>query len=271
MMRINNSVTTLFAIGLMMGISGCVQQPSVSEDIKPTQQSEVEAEKPSQKAADNSDGVVATILEFEEVESGSEPYTTRMTVSDRYIRIDDSGEAGGFVLFDREKKRIFSVVHDSSSIMVVDPIKPLADTPENIQIRSKLIKDQQIPTLAGVQPDYYQFYANDQLCYHLVAVEGFMPEISRALQSYQSVLAAQQQETLLNTPKELQTPCFLANYVYAAVEYTSKGFPIEQWDMTGYRRSLSGIQENLTVDPSLFDLPDDYGYFSIGGEGEPRI
>ena len=52
---------------------------------------------------------------------------------------------------------------------------------------------------------------------------------------------------------------------------SSKIIMLTLWDMTGYRRSLSGIQENVTVDHTLFELPDDYGYFSIGGGGKTQI
>ena len=265
MKHIKRLALAAFAISLVKVSQACDQQQPVTEQPEPV--AKVAAKPEVSAQTPDPEKITVTILEFDEVESGTEPYTTRMTVSDRYIRIDDSGEAGGFVLFDREKKRIYSVVHDNRSILVVDPVRPLADRPDDLLIRSELVQDQQAPKLAGVRPDYYQFYANDQLCYHLVAVEGFMPDVANALRSYQSVLAAQQQETLLNTPKELQTPCFLANYVYAAEEYTSKGFPVEQWDLTGYRRSLSGVSENVVVDPALFTLPDDYGYFSVGGPG----
>jgi hypothetical protein len=265
MKHIKSLSFAVLAICVVMVSHGCDQQQPVTKQPEPVKK--VASEPAATAPGPDPDKVTVTIVEFDEVESGVEPYTTRMTVSDRYIRIDDSGEAGGFVLFDREKKRIFSVVHDNRSILVVDPVRPLADRPEDLLIRSELIQDQQTPTLAGIRPDYYQFYANEQLCYHLVAVEGFMPDVANALRSYQSVLAAQQQETLLNTPKELQTPCFLANYIYAAGEYSSKGFPVEQWDLTGYRRSLSGVEENIAVDPALFTLPDGYSYFSIGGQG----
>ena len=209
--------------------------------------------------------VLATILEFDEVEAGVDPYKTRMTITGRFIRIDDSEETDGFVLFDREKKRIFSVVHSSESILVVDPVKPLQEVPDDLKIRAELLEDDAMPKIAGVQPSYFQFYANEQLCYHLVAVPGFLPDITSALQSYRMVLAAQQQETLLITPPELQTPCFLANYIYASHLYMSKGFPIEQWDVTGYRRSFSGVEENAAVAKSLFTLPEQYQFMSIGG------
>lgn len=262
-MKSIRTLAIMLLAACMMLLSACDQPESAVEES-------ASKEKPSVSPAaltpetGQQEGVMATILEFEEVDADVEPYITRMTVSDRYIRIDDSAEVDGFVLYDRIKKRIFSVVHGNQSILVVDPVKPLEATPEGLEIKSVLVKDDQAPSLGGIKPDYYQIFANEQLCYHLVAVDGFLPDVSAALQSYQMVLAAQQQASLINTPEELQTPCFLTNYIYAQAEYGSKGFPVQQWDASGYRRSLAGIEENVSVDGAIFDLPVDYGYFSIG-------
>ena len=251
-----NITGVLLTVCSLIALSACEQTNQDARDSdQPVIQSNVQA----------STQVSATVLEFTEAEAGIEPFLTRMTISEHYIRIDDGAESEGFVLFDRLKKRIFSVVDENESIMVVDPVVLLQDTPADLKIRSQRVDTQDAPEISGNQPVYYQFYANEMLCYHLVAVAGLLPEVSRALQSYQAVLAAQQQETLESTPKDLQTPCFLANYVYAPKLYTSKGFPVEQWDEAGYHRSLSGIEENVSVSKKLFVLPDSYEYFIMGG------
>lgn len=248
--------------GLSLSITACDRDPdSGSTDVMlPASENEI-----AEVSEEKTPQVMVTILEFNEVEAGVDPFVTRMIVSDHYIRIDDAAEADGFVLFDRLKKRIFSVVDENEMIVVVDPVYPLKDIPAGLKIRSELIKSEDVPMIAGIKPAYYQFYANDQLCYHVMASEGFLPEVTRALQSYQTVLAAQQQESLDSTPREYQTPCFLANFIFAANEYMSKGFPLEQWDESGYRRSLSGIEENVSISESVFSLPENYEYFSIGG------
>ena len=209
--------------------------------------------------------VTVTILDFTEVEQGTEPYKTRMLVGERYLRVDEGDGSEGYVLFDRQKKRIFSVVKENESIMVVDPSDPLQPMPDDLTIRADKQVLDDMPSISGVQPSYYQFYANDTLCYHLVAADGLLPGVTSILMDYQSVLAAQQQQSLQYTPQELQTPCFLANFIYAPTLYITKGFPIEQWDIAGYRRSLEEIRENVSVDEALFSLPDEYQYFSIGG------
>ena len=252
----------LMIIGLLLVTSGCDRhEASISPGQAP-----IIIDKPETSQVNEEDNQVqVTVLEFNEVEEGLDPYLTRMMVSDRYIRIDDGEQSDGYVLFDRFKKRIFSVVDETESILVVDPIYPLQGVPADLQIRSQLQDMNEVPLISGIKPAYYQFHANDTLCYHLVAADGFKPEVTKALQAYQAVLAAQQQETLNSTPKELQTPCFLANYIYAPLIYLSKGFPLEQWDMAGYHRSLSSVKDDVSVSQSLFKLPDDYEYFSIGG------
>lgn len=261
-MKSIRTLAVMLLAASMLLLGACDQPETAVEESASTEKLAVPAAVVPETG--QQEGVMATILEFEEVEADVEPYITRMTVSDRYIRIDDSAEVDGFVLYDRIKKRIFSVVHGNQSILVVDPVKPLEAAPAGLEIKSVLVKDDQAPSIGGIKPDYYQIFANEQLCYHLVAVDGFLPDVSAALQSYQIVLAAQQQASLINTPEELQTPCFLANYIYAPAEYGSKGFPIQQWDASGYHRSLAGIEENVSVDGAIFDLPTDYAYFSIG-------
>lgn len=262
-MKIYKTIRLLLVIaGLSLTVIACDRDPDSGSTEAKAPASKKEA---TEVAEEITPQVVATIIQFNEVEAGVDPYVTRMIVSDRYIRIDDAAETDGFVLFDRLKKRIFSVVGENEMIVVVDPAYPLKGMPAGLKIRSEQIESKDVPMIAGVKPSYFQFYANDQLCYHVMASEGFLPEVTSALQSYQSVLAAQQQESLGSTPKELQTPCFLANYIYAPNKYISKGFPLEQWDESGYRRSLSGIEENVSISQSVFNLPDNYEYFSIGG------
>ena len=258
-------LSAMLLVASMLLLNACDQPETAAVESASIEKPAAQAPEPASAETGEQAGVIATILEFEEVEADAEPFMTRMTVSDRFIRIDESAQADGFVLYDRIKKRIFSVVHGNQSILVVDPVRPLEAPPTDLEIKSVLVNDDQVPSIGGIKPDYYQIFANDQLCYHLVAVDGFLPDVSTALQSYQMVLAAQQQASLINTPEELQTPCFLANFIYAPAEYGSKGFPVQQWDVSGYHRSLAGIEENVSVDGSIFDLPADYAYFSIGG------
>ncbi len=239
-----------------------------AEAVEPKPQViETTAEKPAQQPAETikpENSVSAISVIFEEVETDNEPFITRMIFSEKFIRIDDGPESEDYVLYDREKKRIFSIVAENESILVVDPSAEAGPSPENLTITTQLIDDPGIPDIAGKKPRYTQYSANDQLCFHVVAADNFLPEVTQMLREYQMVLMAQQQQILSNTPEELQTSCFLANYVYAPVQFLEHGFPVQQWDTTGYRRSLLSFKENVVVDKVNFALPSNYGFFSMG-------
>ena len=215
--------------------------------------------------------VSVTELFFQESEHGSEPYVTRMLVNENFIRIDEAGAAEGYVLFDRKKLRIFSVLHDSERILVVDPVRPLGEIPADLRLTEKVLQETDAPAVDGIKPKHHQFSANDILCYSVIALDGFLPHVTSALKTYHGVLAAQQQETLDATPKELQTPCYRANYVYAAESHISKGFPFEQWDIEGHRRSFMQFNLDKNVDSTLFTLPEGYEFFMIGSGGGTTI
>jgi hypothetical protein len=260
---------SLLAILLVFSIAGCEQASETLTDTKPDMPAAKTSPAPSQKNEApqvNAPGKqTVTLLEFQEAESGIDPYQTRMLVSDDFIRVDDGGD--GFVLFDRESKQIFSVLASSQRILVVDPQTPLGEAPDELTIESKLIQDDQMPMVYDKKPQYHQFSANGTHCYNVIAVNGLLPKVVEALTDYQRVLSAQQQENLNNTPPELQTPCFLANYVYGTIDYLEQGFPIEEWDdATGYRRSLIHFDDTYQVDDDIFELPEGMNLLTIGGE-----
>lgn len=215
--------------------------------------------------------VAATLLLFEEVEPGVSPYTVRMLVTERYIRIDDGPDAPDFVLYDHVENRVYSVLADNRQIFVVEPAGSYVPASAELALREEYVEDGNMPAIAGVVTRYFRFFADDRLCYHVVAADGFLPEVSAMLVAYQRLLATQQQEVSEVTPMELQTPCFLANYLYVPETYMSKGFPVRQWDETGYRRSLEDVEVDYRVDAGLFALPDSYRYFGLGVHSRASI
>lgn len=271
MKSIYKKVLIFLLLGIL--ISGCENKTDGAEQAAAPTDSEktvVVSEASTDKvngASDNvqnKDQITVTTLVYEESEPGVDPYKTRMLISDRYIRIDDGPGSADFVLYDNEKKRIFSVLSENEQILVVDPLNEYQSPPETLKLREEKVEDENIPSIAGKKAEYFKFYADQQLCYHVVAVQGLLPEISSIMLEYQQVLAAQQQEILDATPVELQTPCFLMNYLYAPATYMSKGFPVRQWDVGGYRRSLEDVQQRIQVDAKLFGLPQSYSFFSMG-------
>lgn len=264
-------------VSFMLG--GCdAQQTSSSEPVAATEQMETRPDVPDNagkpgvvqaRKKPGPDEVKATMLAFEEIEPGTDPYTVQMVITDGHIRIDTPGGGDGFVLFDRKKKRIYSILHLSRRILVVDPPGELSATPDDLVIREESEVYQDAPPVAGVKPVHFRFFANGTLCYNVVAIKDFLPDVSQALQEYQMVLAIQQQSSLDIMPPELQTSCFRANYVYAAPEYVSRGFPFEQWDVEGYHRTLVSFRTDQPVSKDLFAVPEGYRLMGVG-EG-PRM
>ncbi len=241
------------------------QQPSLSVTAGTSQ-----ADSASQGAGSTPGTIATTLLLFEESEPGVVPHTIRMLVTERYIRIDDNPNALDFVLYDHAENRVYSVLSENQQIFVVDPVGSYMLAPKDLVLREQYFEDRNMPAIAGVPTRYFQFFANGQLCYHVVAADGFMPEVAGMLLEYQKLLATQQQEIRDATPVELQTPCSLANYLYAPETYMSKGFPVQQWDATGYRRSLENVEVDYHISSDLFSLPDSYRYFSVGiSSGSP--
>ena len=58
-------------------------------------------------------------LEYIERELGTDEFETIMLVTDRFIRIDQIGEDGGFIVYDDREKTIYSVSHHDKSVLVI--------------------------------------------------------------------------------------------------------------------------------------------------------
>ena len=234
------------ALALAAATAACDQSSSPATDQNTAAETRADGRTP------------VTMLRFEESEPATGVYPVRMLVSNRRIRIDDGPGSADYILYDDDKKQIFSVVAANRRVLVIAP-PPYQPPPADLNLREEKVTDDNIPAAA----DYHRYYADGVLCRHFVTKPGFLPAAARILANYHKVLAAQQQETARATPAELQTPCFLANYPYAPAASPS-GLPIQQWDNTGYRRSLQAFEQDHPVDPALFTLPDYYNYFGVG-------
>ena len=59
-------------------------------------------------------------LSYIEREPGIDEYEITMLVSERYIRIDQAGEANGFIVYDDKDRVIYSVSHQDESVLVIN-------------------------------------------------------------------------------------------------------------------------------------------------------
>jgi hypothetical protein len=207
--------------------------------------------------AGSPDGIILT---YEEQEAGVEAYPVRILVVPGYLRMDDGHDHDDFILFDRTSRTIFSINHEDREILVIEHSSPgdgLAPLPD-LHLGIEKTAAENVPLVAGKTPEIYRFTAAGEICLEAVVVPGLLPPAVQALGEYGRLLAGRQRSTLDNTPEEFRTPCYLSRYVFAPDRQLEKGLPIQEWDNSGYRRTLTDFRDNVPVDPELFKLPAGY-------------
>ena len=204
------------------------------------------------------------ILSYEEREAGTDSYIVRVLVSPGYVRFDDGYATSDFALLDRRSRTVFSVSHEDRSILVIEN-QPNNVTPSPvIKLTETRTPDTEAPAIAGKQPVHVSYLANGDLCFQAVTVPDVMGDAVAGMAEYAEVLAERQLNNMESVPESMQTPCFLSRYVHAPARQYRDGLPVQEWDDTGYFRTLTDFSENETVPAALFELPGAYERFSPG-------
>ncbi len=201
--------------------------------------------------------VPATLLLWQEQETGIDPYPSRMLVTEHFIRSDDGQDDGNFILFDRLSRKIYSVSHEQRTILVIEAEK-MSDTSGAPPIKELLQPDPEAPKIDGRPVSHFQLYSGDQECLQATVVPSLMPGVVAAMRDMQAVLAARQYRDLDKTPEDYRTPCYLANYIYAIDWHLQAGFPIMEVRQDGWQRALLDYRSAHSVAPELFILPKGY-------------
>lgn len=214
----------------------------------------------------------ATLLNFVEFEKSVEPYATRLIVTQEYMRFDDGEGSVDFVLFDRKNAVIYSVNSSEATIMAVHQKQIDIKPPFELQLtHTKLDNLKDAPTIAGKQAEHYQFSANGERCYDVIAVQGLMPDVVVALREFGELLASDSKVTFNTLPADLHKPCDISMNTFAPGRHFEFGFPIQEWSMNGSGRSLLDYQLDYQADPALFVLPADYRRFSVQEFREGKV
>ncbi|TCK17787.1 hypothetical protein DFR30_1029 [Thiogranum longum] len=200
----------------------------------------------------------ATVLWYLEQEAGNEPWEVRYIITDHYLRSDQGDGSVDFVLLDRREKQIYNVVEDSRTILNIDGRGETGKRPEALDIEVKRSHDSDAPTLEGQDSTTLKLFADGELCYSSVVVEGLMDDSRDAFEAFADVLAVQQQRSKGNTPAEYITPCFQARYLYKADFDVALGLPVITWGPKGEHRQLLRYERDVVIDDALFELPKDY-------------
>jgi hypothetical protein len=217
---------------------------------------------PSSAVADT----MATIVWYSEQEPGIEPYGVRYIITPEYMRSDDGQPGNDFLLFDRRQRKIYSVAADNRTVLEVDGNGKPPQKPDDLAITVRQHVDQKAPQVDGKPPLEVELLAANQNCHSALVVADFLEPARAALQEYNRALAVQQLRTLDHTPGALQTPCFLARYLYAGDFALQKGIVLADWNSKGERRELTGYETAIPVADSLFILPADFRRISAAAD-----
>lgn len=207
----------------------------------------------------------AVKLVYQEQEQGVDPYPVTYTVSSDYIRIDDDSDNSGYILFDINKKSIYSVSHYDQSILVVTESPSIKHAPDfDIELEYRALEN--APMISGKQVYTYRIKAVDgdtrETCMDIQLVPGLLPEVAKSLQDFQKIISGQQLNNLDKTPEEFRTPCYLVDQVFNVGDYYSKGLPIQEWHSNNKRRQLMNF-EDVQVDAEIFNIPQEYRQYSL--------
>jgi len=236
----------IFTLALPVAAGAVVEPPGSPQSGQPIAQRQVD------------------VLTFRVTEPGTEPYLSRMLITETKLRIDGGEDKGGFILFDRDTGSIFSVSREDRTILAIHPTPPLDLTvPDDLGLAQERFVDPAAPAIAGRQPERIEFSAGGARCYTAVVVPGLLDSALNALQEYYRTLSYQQAAMLERFPPGAQTPCDLAQHVYTPTRHLAAGMPVREWDGRGYLRELLDFEEGRLVSPALFLLPEDYTPISL--------
>lgn len=228
-------------------------------------------EKPGEQQAASSDTVTeqaqqkppGIMLRYKIDERGVDPYETTIVISNDFIRVDDDDNPRNFVLVDRKKEVVYSVADENDAILVVNKMPVEIEAPMDIKLGEQRIEEENVPRINGKPTLQYVFEANGKVCYQVVVAEGLLPEATKALAEYLEILAGQHASTLQHVPADQVTACDLSMHILHPGRHLKHGLPIREWDGQSYRRQLIEFEEDYEVPAGIFELPEDFGRFTI--------
>ena len=204
------------------------------------------------------------LLTFGDREEGVDPYQTRVIITPEYMRFDDGEGATDFLLFDRSKKMIYSVVQSNKSITIISAQESSVNPPIDLKLNKKKIDDMHdAPSMEGVKPEHHVYLSGEQVCFEVLSVPGFLPAYVEAMQEFNTVLANDSAFTLNNLPADMHNGCSLAKSIFAPNRHLQAGFPIQMWGPDGTQSVLLDFKRNYQVDKTLFEIPSSYSRLNI--------
>ena len=222
---------------------------------------------PGADDASAKDEKLSVFMVFSEREEAGTPlFRSRMYVNNNYLYINDDRFPDDFLLFDREKRTIYSVTHSNKTIFVIKPKEVKGAPPIEITYESESQPSSAIPKVSGRTATHYRYTANGIHCYDAVTLEKtFLPGVVQALREYRQVLAGEHASTVHAMPADTHDACDLAVNIYYATKHLDTGLPLREWDQRGFLKFLVDYRVNFKFDESTLKLPEGYQEFSVGG------
>lgn len=217
-----------------------------------------------------------TLVLFMEQEKDVEPYQTRMIVTKQFVRIDDGESAKSFVLYDRNKKVVYSINPDEQSVMAVHEKKLKKgvkfEPPFKLTHSVKEMPEMKdVPTIDGESAKHFQLITNDEICYDVVSIKGLMPEVVKALTEFHQHMATDSVVTFNNMPADMHDACDMTTTTFKPARQFEFGFPIQEWGKREYVRSLIDYKNNYKADPKLFVFPEGYKHYTVQDLREGKV
>jgi len=190
-------------------------------------------------------------LTYMDQEADGGGFVTRYLVTDRYLRLDFGRDRDDFVLFDRLQKKAYNINHERQEILVFEPGVVQVKPPKNWEIREDILDNNTSRKLLNL-------IVNGTVCARFAASEKFLPEMAKALQEFQEVMAATHSSTYLATPEDQRDDCDLARLILAPERWFKYGMPFDELRSNGFSRRLLNYKADVAVRPSALQLPENY-------------
>lgn len=216
-------------------------------------------------------------LSYIEREPGQDDYEVTLLVSDRYIRVDEPGEAGGFIVYDDQDRIIYSVGHQDNSVLVIKEHR-FSEKDSPVKAVTEYLQLADAPTVSGNNIYNYRVYVesddgkveSEVTCTEIQLVEDLLPEVRKILRNYQKVVSGQQVKMVDNKISEMQDACFYADQIYNTGAYYEKGLPIQEWHSNEHSKILTSYKK-ITVAADKFIIPESYRQFSIDKDSKKPL
>lgn len=211
-------------------------------------------------------------ISFMEQEQFVEPYPTRMVITPEFIRFDDGKGSEDFILFDRKKSLVHSVISDEESVMTVHKKDSKVESPIKLVFSEKDLGEMKdAPEIGGERPRHYQLLVNDKVCHDVIAVKTLMPLAVKALKEFSEIMASDSKMTLSNIPADMINACDLAQDTFAASRQLMFGFPLQTMGRREYARTLIDFDLVYKLEDKVFELPEKYKRYSVQELREGKV